>query len=173
MQNRQPYPPQPLSKASQMELERIEEVLRLLDNLFQREDAVAKSIIDCLYDVGSVRLIDQKVPIKILRWPLKSIAHYSRPIFRIFALRWLRKNCPWLITRWLFNQVTFNGAPLPIEANPAAVIDVAPVQDALPPRMEPLLERQAAEINALRGRVGWLTAAVVVLMALGCLNMLR
>lgn len=90
-----PTPPtQPLAKANQVELDRIEEVLRLLDNLLQREEATAKSIVDCLYDVGSVRLIDQRIPLRILRWPLKSIAQLSKPIFRIFALRWLKKTAP-------------------------------------------------------------------------------
>ncbi len=173
MQNLETYQPSPLSKASQAELERIEEVLALLDKLFQREEAVAKSIIDCLYDVGSVRLIEQRVSIELLRWPLKGIARVSKPLFRIFALRWARKNCPWLITRWLFNQVKFGGAPLPIGADMPAVIEVAPVSGALPPPMAPLLERQAAEINALRGRVGWLTAMVVGLILLVGFGMLR
>lgn len=169
-----PTPPtQPLAKANQVELDRIEEVLRLLDNLLQREEATAKSIVDCLYDVGSVRLIDQRIPLRILRWPLKSIAQLSKPIFRIFALRWLKKNCPWLITRWLFSQVRFDGEPLPFELDQSPVIDVAPEQMALPPSMDPLLEYQAAEINALRSRVSLLTTAVVVLIGLAGISMLR
>ncbi len=179
MQNLQTPSPAPLSKVSQAELERIEEVLLLLDNLFQREEAVAKSVIDCLYEVGSGRLIDQRVPLRALRWPIKTIARYSKPVFRIFALRWLKKNCPWLITRWLFEQVRFDGDPLPFEASAIPVIDVDPVQDdlpaqrVLPPTLDPLLERQASEINALRIRVSWLTRAVVILVVFGCLNLLH
>ena len=173
MQNLPSYPLQPLTKASQAELDRIEEVRRLLDNLFQREEATAKLIVDCLYEVGSIRLIEQKVPLEILRWPLKTIAHFSKPVFRLFALRWIKRNSPWLITRWLFNQVKFEGDPFPFEEEAIAVIDVAPTPSALPPRMEPLLEQQAAEINTLRDRVSWLTLAVIVLVALGGINMLR
>lgn len=163
-----------LSSLTQTELERVEEVMRLLENLVQREEATAQSILDCLYDVGSVRLIEQRVPIQPLRWPLKGIARLSKPIFRVFALRWFRRNCPWLITRWLFNLLRFGGPPLiDLEETPAQVIDVAPIPDALPPRLEaPLLERQAAEINNLRSKVSWLTAAVVVLVVLGGLNWL-
>lgn len=168
MQERPPYPFQPLASLSQTELERVEEVMRLLENLIQREEATVKSILDSLYDVGSVRLIDQRVPIEMLRWPLKGIARLSKPIFRVFALRWFRRNCPWLITRWLFNLLRFDGPPLIQGDAPTQVIDVAPTPVALPPHIEtPLLERQAAEINALRGKVGWLTTAVVVLLVLG------
>ncbi|QQE66202.1 hypothetical protein GFS31_29000 [Leptolyngbya sp. BL0902] len=171
MQNRPPYPLQPLATLTQTETERVEEVLRLLENLFQREKATAQSVLDCLYDVGAVRLIDQKVPISALRWPLKGVARLSKPIFRIFALRWMMQNCPWLITRWMFNLLRFDGPPLIETEEVAPVIDVAPTPAALPPRLEaPLLERQAAEINALRGRVSWLTATVVVLLILGGMN---
>jgi hypothetical protein len=176
-QNRPPYSLQPLASLTQAEIERVEEVLRLLENLFQREEAVAKSVLDCLYDVGSVHLIDQKVPIDALRWPLKGMARLSKPIFRVFALRWFRRNCPWLITRWLFNLLRFDG-PLLIETEEMApVIDVDPTEAlpaaALPPRLEaPLLERQAAEINALRGRVSWLTAAVLLLLMISGMNWL-
>lgn len=172
-QDRPPYSLQPLASLSQAEVERVEEVMRLLENLFQREEATAQYILDCLYDVGSVRLIDQRVPIQALRWPLKSIARLSKPVFRVFALRWLKRNCPWLITRWLFNLLRFDGPPLIDTEEVAQVIDVAPLPAALPPHIEtPLLERQAAEINALRGRVGWLTAAVVLLLVLGGMNWL-
>lgn len=159
----------PLASLSQAEMERVEEVMRRLETLFQREEATAKFILDCLYDVGSVRLIDQRVPIQSLRWPLKSIARLSKPVFRVFALRWFKRNCPWLITRWLFNLLRFDGPLLiEIDENPAQVIDVAPQFEVLPPHIEaPLLERQAAEINALRDKVSWLTAAVVVLLVLG------
>jgi hypothetical protein len=164
----------PLASLSQAEMERVEEVMRRLETLFQREEATAKFILDCLYDVGSVRLIDQRVPIQALRWPLKSIARLSKPVFRVFALRWFKRNCPWLITRWLFNLLRFDGPLLiEIDENPAQVIDVAPQIEAIPPHIEaPLLERQAAEINALRGKVGWLTAAVVLLLVLGGMNWL-
>ncbi|MEY3298530.1 MAG: hypothetical protein RLZZ597_1790 [Cyanobacteriota bacterium] len=164
----------PLASLTQTELERVEEVMRLLENLLQREEATAKSILDCLYDVGSVRIIEQRVPLQILQWPLKGIARLSKPVFRVFALRWFRRNCPWLITRWLFNLLRFDGPPLiPVDEAPAQVIDVAPIPEALPPRIEaPLLDRQAAEINDLRSKVSWLTAAVVFLVVLGSLNWL-
>lgn len=167
----------PSSEESHVELERMQNVLLLLDNLAQREEATVKSILDCLYDVGSARLINQKVNVKVLRGPLKGIARFSKPVFRIFALRWFKRNFPRLTTHWLYKQVRFGGRP-PIEngnstlldeQDDSDLIDVVPVRDALPP----LVEKQAAEINALRDRVGWLTAAVVLMGVLGCYTLLH
>jgi hypothetical protein len=35
------------------------------------------------------------------------------------------------------------------------------------------VEQQAKEINALRGRVGWLTVLLAMTITAGCLNLLR
>ena len=74
--------------------------------------------------------------------PLRGIARFSKPVFRVFALRWFKKNCPRLVTRWLFRQVRFNGVPpvldetqtkLVLSEDNTKLIDVKPVPDALPP----------------------------------------
>jgi hypothetical protein len=87
----------------------------------------------------------------------------SKPVFRLFALRWFKKNCPHLITRWLFNQVRFEQVAMSLPEADDRLIDVTPLPRALPP----LVEQQAAEINALRLRVGWLTLALIILMVIG------
>ena len=171
MSNLQTYPTQPSSQVSQTELERIETVALLLDNLFQREAATARSILDSLYDVGSVRLIEQKVPLKALRWPLKGVARYSKPLFRLWALRWLKKNCPWMITDWLFSQAWVGGIVLP-SADDNSIIEVSASPPALPTGIEPLVFRQAAEITVLRGRVVTLTIILLVLVAVASLKWL-
>lgn len=171
MSNLQTYPTQPSSQVSQTELERIETVALLLDNLFQREEATARSILDCLYDVGSVRLIEQKVPLKALRWPLKGVARYSKPIFRLWALRWLKKNCPWMITDWLFSQAWVGGIILS-SADDNPIIEVSTPPPALPTGIEPLIFRQAAEISVLRSRVLVLTIMVLVLVTVAGLKWL-
>jgi len=171
MSNLQTYPTQISSQASQAELERIETVAFLLDNLFEREEATARSILDCLYDVGSVRLIEQKVPLRALRWPLKGVARYSKPIFRLWALRWLKKNCPWMITDWLFSQAWVGGI-VPSSADDNPIIEVSAFSPALPMAVEPLIFRQAAEINALRGRVLALTIMVLVMVTMASLKWL-
>jgi len=170
MQNLESYRSLQADADSQAELERMQDVFLLLDNLSRRVEATIKAILDCLYEVGSSRLIQQRVNIKALHGPLRGIARFSKPVFRVFALRWFKKNCPRLVTRWLFRQVRFNGVPpvldetqtkLVLSEDNTKLIDVKPVPDALPP----LVEMQAAEINALRGRLSWLTVAMVALIA--------
>jgi len=38
---------------------------------------------------------------------MKAIARFSKPIFRIYALYWVKKNSPKLITNWLASKVKF------------------------------------------------------------------
>jgi hypothetical protein len=166
MQDFQTYRTLLAHEESEAESKHMQDVLLLLNNLAQREEATVKAILDRLYEVGAVRLINQNVSVKVLRGPLKSIARLSKPVFRLVAWRWFAKHCPRLITCWLFDQVKFSPHPLPMGQDESALIesaliDVVPVPDALPP----LLEKQAAEINVLRDRVGWLTAIVVLLLA--------
>jgi len=155
----------------------------LLENLATREKATVTAILDSLYKVGSVRLINKKVSVQALRGPLKGIAHLSKPLFRIFAWRWFRRNCPELITNWLYQQVRFGDRSLLIEAveEEVAPIEVLPSPE-LPPaiaeRLEdsaslsPIIERQAKEILALRGRITLLSIAVLALTLVVCFNVL-
>ena len=43
-----------------MKQQRMRDVMLLLESLFEREETTVKMIIDCLYDVGSVNLINKK-----------------------------------------------------------------------------------------------------------------
>ena len=91
MQNLESYRSLQADADSQAELERMQDVFLLLDNLSRREEATIKAILDCLYEVGSSRLIQQRVNIKALHGPLRGIARFSKPVFRVFALRWFKK----------------------------------------------------------------------------------
>jgi hypothetical protein len=95
------------SDRSQLEAERIQEVLVLLTSLVGREEATIKLIIDCLYDIGSVNLINQKVQFRSVNYIAKFIAKRSKPLAKVFAWRWFNKNCPRLIARWLYTKVKF------------------------------------------------------------------
>lgn len=94
-------------KEKRIEEERIHDVLLILENLFQREEATVKLVLDCLYDVGSVNLINQKIRHRPVKRVAKLIARMTKPAFRFFALRWFQSNCPKLITEWLHSQVRF------------------------------------------------------------------
>lgn len=87
--------------------ERMHDVLLLLDHLVQREETTVKIILDRLYDVGSINLINQKVGFRPMNRLLKMIARLSKPAFRAVAWRWFKGNCPQLITDWLRTKVSF------------------------------------------------------------------
>ncbi len=92
----------------QMEEARMRDVEMLLESLFLREEVTMRLIADCLYDVGSVNLLNQRVQSRPLNRFLKVIARRSKPIFRFFMLRWTKENCPRLIAKWLRSQVDFS-----------------------------------------------------------------
>ncbi|MBD0335599.1 MAG: hypothetical protein ICV62_08925 [Cyanobacteria bacterium Co-bin13] len=156
-----------------LESERVKDVKLILDNLFQREETTVKMVLDCLYDIGSVRLINRKISAQSLRGPLKAIARMSKPAFRLFALRRLQRQAPQLITDWLYSQAAKAPRdPAPPEED-ITLIDVVPTPAELPPaKLPPLVEIQAAEINSLRGRISRLTILLVaVLLVTGSLIM--
>jgi hypothetical protein len=96
-----------ISVRSQYEAERVQEILMLLTGLTVREKATIELIIDRLYDIGTVNAIDKKVRFRPLRAIAKFAARKSKPIARIVAWRWFRRNCPRLIARWLYTKVQF------------------------------------------------------------------
>lgn len=89
-----------------LEQERLRDVNILLENLLANEEATIKLIIDCLYDVGSVNIANRKVRWRFANQATKLIARSSKPVFRVIAWRWFRKNCPQLITDWLASKVS-------------------------------------------------------------------
>ena len=103
----QPITTRTTSARSQMEAERVQEMLILLTSLMAREEATIKLIIDCLYDLGYANTIDKKVRFRPLNSVAKFIAKRSKPVAKVFAWRWFIKNCPQLIARWLYLKVQF------------------------------------------------------------------
>ena len=87
--------------------ERMRDVFLLLQQLVEREEVTLKLIIDCLYDVGSINLVNKKFQQKPLNRFMKAIATMSKPIVRIIALRWIKKKLPTLLTNWLERKVSF------------------------------------------------------------------
>jgi hypothetical protein len=99
--------PESISPEERFQQQRMRDVMLLLENLAAQEEATIKLIIDCLYDVGSINIINKKIPHpsanKIVKW----IAVTSKPIFRIIAWRWVRKNLSLKVTNWLARKVSF------------------------------------------------------------------
>lgn len=124
------------------EEERINNILLLLENLFEREDATVKLVLQYLYEVGAVRLIDKNIHIGCLNRSLKSVARMSKPVFKVAGLYWFQRNCPRLITKWLYSLVRFE--------------DKVPTEPA-----ELQLQLKDREIKRLRSRERWLAAVSV------------
>ncbi|MGD1866064.1 MAG: hypothetical protein ACFB0D_16065 [Phormidesmis sp.] len=91
----------------QIEDDRMRDVELLLESLFLREEVTLRLVLDCLYDVGSMNLVNRRVQSRPLNRIMKAIARLSKPAFRPFMLRWSRKNCPHLIAEYLHSQVRF------------------------------------------------------------------
>jgi hypothetical protein len=97
-----------LAEEERIEQERMRDVLVLLEHLVEREETTVKLIIDRLYDVGAVNLINKKFPTQPRkRRVMKSLAKMLKPAVKIYALRWVKRNCPRLVTNWLQRKVRF------------------------------------------------------------------
>ena len=150
-------PPENLAE-KYMEAERMRDVLLLLQNLINSEEATVKLILDCLYDVGSVNLINQKLRLKPLNRVMKLIARMSKPVFKTLALNWFKKNCPQLITNWLHTQVSFES---PQKTTEPVAIEVVQLEPYSIPQRESLSQ----EIKNLRSQVRWLAGVSIIAIA--------
>jgi hypothetical protein len=158
-------PPETLAE-KYIEAERMHDVLLLLQNLINSEEATVKLILDCLYDVGSVNIINQKLRLKPLNRVMKLIARMSKPVFRTLALNWFKKNCPQLITNWLHTQVTF-------ESTQNIPQKVAVEVTELQPYPIPYTENLSQEIQNLRSQVRWLAGISIIAIAVLGLTAIR
>ncbi len=98
---------QNLTAEERKKQERMRDVLLLLQHLVEKEETTLKLLIDCLYDVGSVNLVNKRIRNQRLNGLMKAIAILSKPVFRIVMLRWVKKKVPLLVTNWLERKVSF------------------------------------------------------------------
>ncbi len=143
-----------LSEEERIKQQCIHDVLLLLKRLFESEETTAKLIVDCLYDLGSVNLINNKLRFRPLNRMMKLIARMSKPAFRFVALQWLKKSCPQLITDWLVEQVEFSDA----SASAAEVLEIP--ADSLSEG-----ENCSRELRHLRSQVRLLAGSLAVAIA--------
>ena len=95
------------AQEKEKEVQLINEVSILLKTLIYQEEITIKEIIDCLYDVGSTNLINEKFNFGTFNKTLKFMTKISKPAFKMLAWQWAKKNSPNLITNWLQSKVTF------------------------------------------------------------------
>ena len=169
----------------QIEAERMHDVLLLLQNLSNDQEATIKLIIDCLYDVGAVNLIDRKIQCRPLNRMTKSVARISKPVFRNIAWYWFRRNCPQLIVDWLLTKIAFQPKRVAValaEDRPEPLVEDEPRSGSqnepyyLNRDLNPDLNRVAIldrENRQLRHQVRLLTGvSVLAIAALGITVML-
>lgn len=97
--------PQLTPEEKQFQEERMRDMLLLIENLAMQEEATIKLIIDCLYDVGIINLINKKITNRRLNQLAKFLARTPKPIAKIIAWRWVKKNAPQKIANWLYQKV--------------------------------------------------------------------
>ena len=95
------------SQEKEKEAKLINEVRLLVKTLIYQEEITIKEIIDCLYDVASTNLINQKLNFGTFNKTLKFMTKMSKPAVKMLAWQWAKKNSPDLITNWLQSKVTF------------------------------------------------------------------
>ncbi|MDB9372919.1 hypothetical protein [Nodularia sphaerocarpa] len=144
----------------QKEKELTHDVLLLLQNLISREETTVKLVLDSLYDVGSINLINHKFRSRTLNRTLKLISRTSKPVFRIFAWRWFQKNGSQLITNWLESKVTFKSTEPPQVASAQLVVENPEVK--LNSLTKP--QYQLQEVKHLRSQVTLLTGILAGVM---------
>ena len=120
--------------------ERMRDVTLLLQQIVEREETSLKLIIDCLIDVGSINYANNKLHNPSLNKMMKVLVGYIKPVARIVALIWLKKNLPNLLTAWLEGQVSFE--PVPISTEEAVTGDVETV---------PITEKEAIALDRETG----------------------
>ena len=131
-----------------IEEERMHDVLLLMTHLLKSEEVTVKLMLNCLYDVGSVNLINKKLRSRPLNFIALGIARMSKPVFSIVALRWVQKNAPRLATDWFYSKVSF---PNLEDQQPDAIAIVSKVQlDSLDTSREEI-KRLRSEVRYLAG----------------------
>ncbi|MBE9169514.1 hypothetical protein IQ238_18960 [Pleurocapsales cyanobacterium LEGE 06147] len=143
------------SKEEQMALERENDILLLLRHLAVREEVTIKIVLDCLYDIGAVNLINHKFPFRPLNRFMKAIARMSKPAFRIIAYYWFKQNCPQLITNWLMGKVAFEKVEIPVPQTVEVEAD-----SILDPQQSNL------QIQQLRSQVRFLTGILIAVVTI-------
>lgn len=155
----QPPSPQQIAHR-QLEQRTMQDVLLLLEAMFTREDSTVRLILDRLYDIGSVNLVNQRVSNQWLNQIARWVARCSRPVARLLIMRWFKRNCPRLISNWLYSQVKFEPKQL-VQA--AAQVDSInpPSPQAAQGAAIPEVENYRRQVHQLNLRVRTLTILLI------------
>ena len=143
-----------LLEEKRLEEERMHDVLLLLENLVQREEATAKILLDGIYDVATTNLINNRIHFRPLNRTAKSLARVAKPAAKVVGLRWFKQNCPQLVTNWLKIKVAF--APPKPKKKPTPKPQKAGSALAVPAHVQ-----TSTEVKQLRAQVSLLTSLLI------------
>ena len=121
----EPLNAKPISAEELKKQERMRDVTLLLQQIVEREEVALKLIIDSLIDVGSINYANKKLHNPPLNKMMKVLVGYIKPVARLAALFWLKRNLPNLLTAWLEAKVSFE--PIPINEKEALTGDLETV----------------------------------------------
>ncbi|MFP4219085.1 MAG: hypothetical protein ACLFSH_00675 [Phormidium sp.] len=160
---------QPNSPREAVEHKSMDEMLLILEHLFEREEATAKIVLAALYDMGVENIYYRQLRSRILRGVFRPVTKVSKPVFLFFGLRWFKANCPFLIADWLRSLVEFEKQTQ--SQNNEAKNEVAAVSSSsLQPEQQlqknlVVVERGNQEVERLSGQVQLLTSTLLITVA--------
>ncbi len=102
----------PISAEELKKQERMRDVTLLLQQIVEREEIALKLIVDSLIDVGSINYANHKLNNPPLNKIMKVLVGYIKPVARMAAIFWLKRNLPDLLTAWLEAKVSFEAVPI-------------------------------------------------------------
>jgi hypothetical protein len=120
-----PLNAKPISAEELKKQERMRDVNLLLQQIVEREEVALKLIVDSLIDVGSINYANKKLHNPPLNKMMKILVGYIKPVARLAAVYWLKRNLPNLLTAWLEAKVSFE--PIPINDSEALTGDLEKV----------------------------------------------
>ncbi len=120
----------------------MQDVLVLLQHLTENEETTIKLMIECLYDVGAVNFINNKVQNDSLNQLTKALAGMSKPIAKRYGYYWFKKNCPELIVNWLKRKVAFPDPKAKAVQQQKAAPKVEPASNTTEKQAPPLPQQQ-------------------------------
>lgn len=121
-----PLKAKPISNEELKKQERMRDVTLLLQQIVEREEVALKLIIDSLIDVGSINYANNKVHKPTLNKLMKILVGYVKPVARMAALFWLKRNLPNLLTAWLEAKVSFASTTASASGTSAEELEIIP-----------------------------------------------
>ncbi len=119
----------PISAEELKKQERMRDVTLLLQQIVEREEIALKLIVDSLIDVGSINYANHKLNNPPLNKIMKVLVGYIKPVARMAAIFWLKRNLPDLLTAWLEAKVSFEAVPINEGEAVTGDLETVPIQE--------------------------------------------